>query len=430
MAWNGYGWRPYVPVWKRRIQAGTKMDSLRKKGVDIQPVVIEGRKIAKTFWGEAWCDHLESFSDYANRLPRGRTYVRNGSVCHLEINQGEILAKVAGSELYNLRIQIKTLPTAKWNAIKGRCAGQVGSLLELLQGRLSDHVMQVVTDRNDGLFPSPGEISLKCDCPDWAVMCKHVAAVLYGVGARLDRQPELLFKLRGVDHEELIAADAEAAVSAATSRGTSKRLSGGELSDVFGIDLDASDAAVSTSTPAKKRSRKAATDLGQPKAAKNDGGQDPCQEADKASGEKGGRQEDRQVSARSEAALPEARLFRKAGLLFVGGRGGHSDDEPVLSLSPSHAIIEAVALSEEDNVPVTIPDQLLSEAGLSEADAKLEIACRLYDAGKLTMPQATRWAGISRVELESALVERHLPLVRVDELYWQQEVEGLKRLGF
>lgn len=268
MAWYGYGWRPYVSVATRRAQARKKMDALRKKGVDIQPVVIEGRKIAKTFWGEAWCDHLESYSDYANRLPRGRTYVRNGSVCHLEINQGEILAKVSGSELYNLRIQIKTLPEKKWSAIKERCAGQVGSLLELLQGKLSDHVMQVVTDRNEGLFPSPAEISLKCDCPDWAVMCKHVAAVLYGVGARLDERPELLFKLRGVDHEELIAADAEAVVSAATSRGTSKRLEGGELADVFGIELDTSEAAAAANAPAKKKSRKATAKTIPAKAAK------------------------------------------------------------------------------------------------------------------------------------------------------------------
>jgi len=268
MAWYGYGWRPYVPVSKRRAQARNKMDSLRKKGVDIQPVTIEGRKIAKTFWGEAWCDHLESYSDYANRLPRGRTYVRNGSVCHLEINQGEILAKVAGSELYNIRIQIKTLPANKWKAIKARCAGEVGSLLELLQGKLSGHVMQVVTDRNEGLFPSPGEISLKCDCPDWAVMCKHVAAVLYGVGARLDQKPELLFKLRGVDHEELIAADAEAAVSAATSRGKSKRLDGGELSDVFGIDLDTSEAPAVTKVPRKKAAKKTTTDAPSTRAAK------------------------------------------------------------------------------------------------------------------------------------------------------------------
>jgi len=268
MAYYGFEWRPYVSVRQRRAQAQTKMNALRKKGVDIQPVEIEGRKIAKTFWGEAWCDHLESFSDYANRLPRGRSYVRNGSVCHLEINQGEILAKVAGSELYNIRIQIKTLPATKWKAIKTRCSGQVGSLLELLQGKLSGHVMQVVTDRNEGMFPLPGEISLKCDCPDWAVMCKHVAAVLYGVGARLDQKPELLFKLRGVDHEELIAADAEAAVSAATSRGKSKRLNGGELSDVFGIDLDTSEAPAVTKRPRKKASKKVTTDASSTRAAK------------------------------------------------------------------------------------------------------------------------------------------------------------------
>jgi uncharacterized Zn finger protein len=177
----------------------------------------------------------------------------------LEIGQGEVLAKVAGSEIYELQIRIKTLPAKKWAAIKQRCAGQVGSLLELLQGRLSKHVMEVVTDRKEGLFPLPREISLNCDCPDWAVMCKHVAAVLYGVGARLDQQPELLFKLRGVDHEELIAADAEAAVSAATSQSKSKRLSDADLSNVFGIDLDASEQTTATSTPRKKSPRKVTT---------------------------------------------------------------------------------------------------------------------------------------------------------------------------
>ena len=181
MAWHQQ-WAPYVPVAERRRRAMKKMESLRKKGVAVQPVRIDGRKIAKTFWGEAWCDHLEAFSDFENRLPRGRTYVRNGSVCHLAVAKGRIEAKVSGSELYTVRVEIKTLVNKKWKAIKGRCSGQIGSLLELLQGRLSDQVMQVVTDRREGLFPLPGEISLQCSCPDSAVMCKHVAAVLYGVG--------------------------------------------------------------------------------------------------------------------------------------------------------------------------------------------------------------------------------------------------------
>jgi uncharacterized Zn finger protein len=236
------GWAPYVPVAERRRRAMKKMAALRKKGVDVQPVEIDGRQIAKTFWGEAWCDHLESFSDFENRLPRGRTYVRNGSVCHLAISKGAIEAKVSGSELYTVKINIKTLPPKKWKELKARCSGQIGSLLELIQGKLSDHVMEVVTDRQEGLFPLPKEISLKCSCPDWAVMCKHVAAVLYGVGARLDTKPELLFTLRGVNHEELIRADAEKAVTAATARGKSKRLAASEIGDVFGIEFASGDA--------------------------------------------------------------------------------------------------------------------------------------------------------------------------------------------
>jgi uncharacterized Zn finger protein len=246
MAWHGYGhgygygdWAPYVSVAERRRRAAKKMAALRKKGVDIQPVEIEGRKIAKSFWGEAWCEHLESFSDFANRLPRGRTYVRNGSVCHMAMIKGRVEAKVSGSQLYDVKVAITTLPGKKWESLKGRCSGQIGSLIELLQGRLSDHVMQVVTHREEGLFPLPGEMSFTCSCPDSARMCKHVAAVLYGVGARLDNKPELLFALRGVDHEELIAADAEMAVTAATSKGKSKRLSESEVGDVFGIEFDA-----------------------------------------------------------------------------------------------------------------------------------------------------------------------------------------------
>jgi uncharacterized Zn finger protein len=247
-----------------------KMEALRKKGVDVQPVQIEGRKIATTFWGAAWCEHLEAFSDFENRLPRGRTYVRNGSVCHLAVSQGKIEARVSGSELYKVEVTIKTLPAKKWKAIKQRCAGQIGSLLDLLAGRLSEGVMEVVTDRQNGLFPLPGEMSFQCSCPDWAHMCKHVAAVLYGVGSRLDTRPELLFLLRGVNHEELIAADAEEALAAATTRGTSKRLAKADLGEVFGIDLDAGDesSANGTAAAATPRPRRATKTTAKPVAKK------------------------------------------------------------------------------------------------------------------------------------------------------------------
>ena len=237
----GWGWRPYVPVARRRATAAKQMDRLRKKGADIQPVLIEGRTIARTFWGASWCKHLEQFSDFENRLPRGRTYVRNGSVCHLAIERGRVVAKVCGSELYDVELTISALSGERWRALRERCAGRVGSLLELLAGRLSDQVMAVVTDPQSGLFPRVGEMRLSCSCPDWATMCKHVAAVLYGVGARLDHRPELLFTLRGVDQAELVGS-AEARTVIGKARKSTRTLAESSLGDVFGIELAATPA--------------------------------------------------------------------------------------------------------------------------------------------------------------------------------------------
>ena len=227
-------WRRYVPVAERRAKARREMNKLRKKGKDIQPIEIEGRAIARSFWGKRWCEHLESFSDYANRLPRGRTYVRNGSVCHLAIRTGRIDAVVSGSELYDITIQVGKLKAAAWKSVRSRCSGQIGSMLELLQGKLSREVMSVVTDRERGLFPKPGEIRFECSCPDWASMCKHVASVLYGVGSRLDDRPESLFLLRGVDTAELIATEMTLPGDAATD----DVLADDALAGIFGIDLD------------------------------------------------------------------------------------------------------------------------------------------------------------------------------------------------
>ncbi len=229
-------WAPYVPVAKRRANAAKKIAQLTKKGHLIQPIEIQGRTIARSFWGKAWCSHMESFCDLDNRLPRGRTYVRNGSVCHLDINKGEIKAMVSGSSLYNVTIQIKPLLQEKWDYIKQTCLGKVSSLLDLLSGKLSGGVMEVVVHPKEGLFPLTHEFSLACDCPDWATMCKHVAAVLYGVGSRLDADPAQLFKLRGVNFEELI--DVEEAITAVTSVEPSrrKRMDDEVLSDLFGID--------------------------------------------------------------------------------------------------------------------------------------------------------------------------------------------------
>lgn len=229
-------WRPYVSVAEKKRKAARAVAKMAKKGKKISPVQIEGRLLAKTFWGKAWCDHLESFSDFENRLPRGRSYVRNGSVIHLDIAAGKIEAIVQGSSLYNVQIDISAVDQKKWKSISQRCSGEIGSVIELLQGKLSSAVMTTIADKQNGLFPSPKEIKLKCSCPDWADMCKHVAAVLYGIGARLDREPELLFALRKVDHLELIS---KAAVRASTKRsGKANVIQDQDLSDLFGIDIE------------------------------------------------------------------------------------------------------------------------------------------------------------------------------------------------
>jgi uncharacterized Zn finger protein len=248
-----FEFRPYVPVAKRRAQAAREIEKRRKKGQTISPVVIEGRTIAHTFWGKAWCDNLESYSDYENRLPRGRTYVRNGSVVDLQIKPGKITATVSGSELYEVAVNITALPASQWTKIKSRCAGQIGSLVELLQGKLSKGVIEIVTAHDGGLFPKPREIDMSCSCPDWAGMCKHVAAVMYGVGARLDHQPELFFLLRKVDHLELIEeATARAGKNTVTKK---KTLAAADVAGVFGIDLagpEATEAPPAATKPSAK----------------------------------------------------------------------------------------------------------------------------------------------------------------------------------
>jgi uncharacterized Zn finger protein len=237
------------------VAALRQVKKLETKGRTLSPVAIEGKKIARTFWGSAWCDHFDSFSDYANRLPRGRSYVRNGLVIDLQISPGKISALVNGSDLYKIEVKIKPLAKSDWTRIKSQCAGQIGSVIELLKGKLSDSVMQVITRPQDGLFPKPAEIELSCSCPDWADMCKHVAAAVYGVGARLDLEPELLFTLRNVDHLELITQAGDVAAITRKSAG-GKTIAADELSDVFGIELEPS--APAAPNPARKAPRRAA----------------------------------------------------------------------------------------------------------------------------------------------------------------------------
>jgi uncharacterized Zn finger protein len=239
-----YDWKPYVRIAARRQQAAHRLARLRRNGHEASPVLIEGRKIATTFWGKAWCENLERYSDYENRLPRGRTYVRNGSVIDLQISPGTVTALVSGSEIYDVRVDVAVVPRARWRAICRDCTGGIDSLVELLQGRLSTSVMTRICEPRTGLFPGPKDISFQCNCPDWAGMCKHVAAVLYGIGARLDQRPELLFLLRRVDQQDLIA-KADTGLRPAGKGPVAAKVLAGGLSEIFGIEIAQSEPPVS-----------------------------------------------------------------------------------------------------------------------------------------------------------------------------------------
>lgn len=232
-----YGWKPYVSVAERRRQAKREAAKIRKKGGSLTPVVLTGNAIARTFWGKAWCENLERYSDYSNRLPRGRTYVRNGSVIDLRIEAGEVKALVSGSSIYQVSAKFSALAPARWKALCSDCAGAIDSLVELLQARFSQGVMERMCRQQTGLFPSPKEISFTCSCPDWASMCKHVAAVFYGIGARLDQKPELLFELRKVDHMALVATAGADLTLGGKGPAAGRVLADSGLAEIFGIEF-------------------------------------------------------------------------------------------------------------------------------------------------------------------------------------------------
>ena len=239
--YNEWGWAPYTTVAERRKQAAREAEKLRQSGKAVAPVIIAGRKIATTFWGEAWCRNLESYHDYASRLPRGRSYVRNGSVVDLAIAPLAVTALVSGSSLYEVTIDIAQLPKSRWQSVCRDCAGGIDSLVELLKGRFSKPVMERICRQDEGLFPRPSEIKFDCTCPDYASMCKHVAAVLYGVGARLDAKPELLFRLRSVDENDLLRhLDATAQLSQSAPAGE-KILESDDISALFGLEMAGGD---------------------------------------------------------------------------------------------------------------------------------------------------------------------------------------------
>ena len=238
-----YGFPEYVSVAQRKKKAKAALDKLKKKNSQVKPVVIDGTKIAKTWWGIAWIKNLECYADYSNRIGRGRSYVRHGSVLDLQIEKGLVRALVKGSRSkpYKIDIRITPLAKARWKEMILVCEGKLDSLQELLSGKFPKALADLFTIKNKGLFPSPKQIEFDCSCPDWASMCKHVAAVLYGVGARFDEDPSLFFLLRGVNVDDLIT---KAVISKSdkmmkqASKAGRRVIKDANILETFGIDSD------------------------------------------------------------------------------------------------------------------------------------------------------------------------------------------------
>lgn len=252
-------WYSYDDSREQKALLRLDLEKRKKRGEKFEPLTVPqgNRKLAQTFWGKGWCDHLESHSDYEYRLPRGRSYLRQGNVYNLAIAPGVITAHVAGSALYEVRVAIQPLAKAAWTSLKRDCAGQVASLLDLLGGRLGDGVLRAIADPARGLFPGPKQINLSCSCPDYADMCKHVAAVLYGVGVKLDSAPDLFFVLRSVDPSDLLATAARDTLDRA--HGADTALAGEDLSALFGIEMGASEPEPKKSSKRKSKPRQPVT---------------------------------------------------------------------------------------------------------------------------------------------------------------------------
>ena len=237
-----YGFSKYVSAAEKKQKAAKGLDKLKKKNPDIEPVIIEGRTLAKSWWGKAWNTNLESYADYHSRIERGRSYVRNHTVLDLKITKGRVVAIVQGSRAkpYDVVINIDTLSDEKWEQVTALCNHRIDSLEQLIEGKFPAGLDVLFTDRKYGLFPSPKEIHFDCSCPDWASMCKHVAAVLYGVGARLDKDPTLFFAIRNVDSHALLKKSMALKLESMLTNASKKSMRAipeEDISDLFGLQI-------------------------------------------------------------------------------------------------------------------------------------------------------------------------------------------------
>jgi uncharacterized Zn finger protein len=364
------------------------------------PVVVKTRDIAKTFWGKSWCDNLERYSDFANRLPRGRTYLRNGSVADLVVESGKIRAIVCGSEAYRILITIKPLKKEIWSSIERDCAREINSLFDLLQGKFSNAIMQRLTREGDGLFPANKEISMSCSCPDGSIVCKHVAATIYGVGARLDAQPDLLFKLRQVNHLELIGKATESSNLDRALTADTTMLEGEDLGSIFGIELEGD------SSPPKRSAKKSGKAVGKVsgkvsgksegkkagKAFETAAGHADAKAASQAVGKVAGKANAKKApktaAPKKSPAEPEATLAATAPLSGTPKTSAKS--------TRSSATREAVTREAMNRVTKTVAATTNSDSLNASEAMKTAVKTRRQNAASTRSPRAAKLAEASR----------------------------------
>ena len=261
MGYWSWDFPEYVTVGEKRAKAAKKLKELKKENPNINPIDIEGMTIAKSWWGKSWNRNLEKYADYSNRIGRGRSYVRHGAVLDLKIGKGEVNSLVQGSasKPYSVTIKIKRISKNTWFDVICACDGKLDSLQELLTGKFPKAMEEIFTAKGNGLFPSPKEINFDCSCPDLANMCKHVAASLYGIGARLDDDPNLFFTLRKANVNDLITRavkDKTKELLRKAGKKSSRIIEDADLSAVFGIEMDKTTTKTSSSVSKPKTKRK------------------------------------------------------------------------------------------------------------------------------------------------------------------------------
>jgi len=236
MAYYDY-YPEYVSVAEKKEKAKKQIEKMKKKNPNLAPVVIEGKNIANTWWGKAWNKNLENYADYSNRISRGRSYVRNGAVLDLKIETSVVRALVQGSgkKPYEIEIKIASLSNEKWDSILNLCNHKIDNLAELVEGKFPKELEEIFTLKGKGLFPTDKEIKFSCSCYDWADMCKHVTAVLYGIGARFDEDPTLFFKLRNIDFEVLLKKTIEQKMQSLLENSDKKSDRVLDDNDIFGL---------------------------------------------------------------------------------------------------------------------------------------------------------------------------------------------------